>query len=139
MRHLKAGRKLGRVSSHRLAMLRNMVTSLIEHESIKTTDCKAKELRRLADRMITLGKKGDLHARRNALKIIRTKTVAKKLFDDVAPRFRDRNGGYTRIIKIGRRTGDNAAVSIIELVAKQEKKPEKMDEKKQKKQEEKKQ
>lgn len=133
MRHLKSGRKLGRTSSHRLAMLRNMVTSLIEHETIQTTDCKAKELRRLADKMVTLGKRGDIHARRHALKIVRTKTAVKKLFDEVAPRFRDRNGGYTRIIKIGRRIGDNAPVSIIELVDKPTVQPEKKAEKKEEK------
>ncbi len=115
MRHLKAGRKLNRTSSHRLAMLRNMVTSLIEHERIQTTDAKAKELRRLADKMITLGKRGDLHARRQALKVIRTKSTAKKLFDDIAPRFKNINGGYTRIMKLGRRHGDNAPLSIIEF------------------------
>ncbi len=116
MRHLKAGRKLGRETSHRLAMFRNMVTSLLEHERIETTEQKAKELKRLADKMVTLGKRGDLHARRQAMKIIRTETVGKKLFDEIAPRFKDRAGGYTRIIKIGRRLGDNALVVLIELV-----------------------
>jgi len=115
MRHLKAERKLGRTTSHRLAMLRNMVTSLLDHEKIQTTDCKAKELRRVADKMITLGKRGDLHARRQAMKVIREKSVTKKLFDEIAPRFKDKQGGYTRIIKIGRRHGDNAPMSIIEL------------------------
>jgi large subunit ribosomal protein L17 len=121
MRHLKAGRKLGRTSSHRLATLRNMVTSLLEHEKIQTTDAKAKELKRLADKMITLGKRGDLHARRQSLRIIRDKNVAKKLFDDIAPRFKDRNGGYTRIMKMRRRPGDNAPISIIELVVTEKK------------------
>ena len=116
MRHLKAGRRLGRTASHRKATLRNMVTSLLEHERIETTDAKAKELKRLADKMITLGKRGDLHARRQAMQIIRSETVGKKLFDEVAPRFKDRSGGYTRILKIRRRLGDNAPVSIIELV-----------------------
>ncbi len=116
MRHLKAGRRLGRTASHRKATLRNMVTSLLEHERIETTDAKAKELKRLADKMITLGKRGDLHARRQAMQIIRSETVGKKLFDEVAPRFKDRPGGYTRILKIRRRLGDNAPVSIIELV-----------------------
>ncbi len=131
MRHLKAGRRLGRTASHRKATLRNMVTSLLEHERIETTDAKAKELKRLADKMITLGKRGDLHARRQAMQIIRSETVGKKLFDEVAPRFKDRSGGYTRILKIRRRLGDNAPVSIIELVvqgkqkATQEKKKEK--------------
>ena len=123
MRHQKAERKLGRTTSHRLAILRNMVTSLIEHEKICTTDPKAKELRRIAEKMITLGKRGDLHAIRQAMKVIRKKSIAKKLFDEVAPRFKDINGGYTRIIKLKRRHGDNAPVSIIELTVsgKQEK------------------
>ena len=122
MRHLKAGRKLGRTTSHRLATLRNMVTSLIEHEKIKTTDAKAKELKRLADKMITLGKRGDLHAVRQAMRVIRDKSVAKKLFDEVAPRFKDINGGYTRVLKYGRRHGDNAPVSIVELTLQGKKK-----------------
>jgi len=114
MRHQKTGRKLGRTSSHRLATMRNMVSSLIEHGRIKTTDTKAKELRIVADKMVTLGKKGDLHARRRAMRTLRGKTIAKKLFDEVAPRFADVNGGYTRIIKFGRRPGDNAMMSFIE-------------------------
>jgi large subunit ribosomal protein L17 len=116
MRHLKAGRKLGRTPSHRLATMRNMVTSLLQHEKIETTDAKAKELRPLTEKMVTLGKRGDLHARRLAMRVIRDESVAKKLFDDIAPRFKDRAGGYTRILKVGRRHGDNAPVSIIELV-----------------------
>ena len=115
MRHQKTGRKLGRTSSHRLATMRNMVSSLIEHGRIKTTDVKAKELRIVADKMVTLGKKGDLHARRRAMRTLRGKTIAKKLFDEVAPRFADVNGGYTRIIKFGRRPGDNALMSFIEF------------------------
>ena len=115
MRHQKTGRKLGRTSSHRLATMRNMVSSLIEHGRIKTTDIKAKELRIVADKMVTLGKKGDLHARRRAMRTLRGKTVAKKLFDEIAPRFADVNGGYTRIIKFGRRPGDNAMMSFIEF------------------------
>jgi large subunit ribosomal protein L17 len=103
-----------------------MVTSLLEHEKIETTDAKAKELRKIADKMITLGKRGDLHARRQALSVIMTKKVVKKLFEEIAPRFQNRHGGYTRIMKVGRRLGDNAPVSIIELVgegkAKKEKK-----------------
>ena len=98
-------------------MLRNMVTSLLEHERIQTTDAKAKELRGVADRMITLGKRGDLHARRQALSVIRDKAVTAKVFDELAERFRDRPGGYTRVIKVGNRVGDAAPVSIIELVA----------------------
>ena len=96
--------------------MRNMVTSLLEHERIETTDAKAKALRSLADRMITLGKRGDLHARRQALRVVRDKQVTAKLFGDLAERFRDRPGGYTRVIKIGNRVGDAAPVSIIELV-----------------------
>jgi len=101
-------------ASHRNAMMRNMVTSLIEYERIETTDTRAKEIRRLADRMVTLGKRGDLHAMRLSLKTVRTKTAAKKLFDELAPRFKDKQGGYTRIIKVGRRAGDNAPMSILE-------------------------
>lgn len=114
MRHLKAYRKLGMNASHRNAMMRNMVTSLIEHERIETTDIRAKELRRLADRMVTLGKRGDLHSMRLSLKTVRTKTAAKKLFDELAPRFKEKQGGYTRIVKLGRRLGDNADMSILE-------------------------
>ena len=116
MRHRKSGRKLNRTSSHRKAMMRNMVTSLLDHERIETTDSKAKELRRFADRMITLGKRGDLHARRQALSVIRSKEITAKLFDELAERFRDRPGGYTRVIKLGNRIGDAAPISIIELV-----------------------
>jgi len=114
MRHLKAHRRLGMNASHRKAMMRNMVTSLIEHERIETTDTRAKEIRRLADRMVTLGKRGDLHSMRLSLKTVRTKTAAKKLFDELAPRFKEIPGGYTRIVKIGRRHGDNADMSILE-------------------------
>ena len=132
MRHLKANKKLGMDSSHRKAVLRNMVTSLIEHERIQTTDTRAKELRRIAEKMVTFGKRGDLHARRQAMEVIRLKSVAKKLFEDVAPRYKDINGGYTRIIKIGRRHGDNAPLSIIEFTVKkqEEKKAEKKPSKK---------
>jgi large subunit ribosomal protein L17 len=114
MRHLKAYRRLGMNASHRKAMMRNMVTSLIEHERIETTDTRAKEIRRLADRMVTLGKRGDLHSLRLSLKTVRTKTAAKKLFDELAPRFKEKQGGYTRIVKIGRRHGDNADMAILE-------------------------
>jgi large subunit ribosomal protein L17 len=116
MRHRKTGRKLGRTSSHRIAMLRNMVTSLFEYERIQTTDAKAKELRKLADKMVTLAKRGDLHARRQALAVIRSKNVIKKLFDEIKERYLPRNGGYTRIMKKGYRPGDAAPVSIIELI-----------------------
>ncbi len=116
MRHRKSGRKLGRTSAHRKAMFRNLVTSLLDRERIQTTDAKAKELRRIADRMITLGKRGGLHARRQALSVIRSKTVTAKLFDELAERFRERPGGYTRVLKLGHRVGDAAPLSIIELV-----------------------
>jgi len=119
MRHRKARQKLGMRTSHREAMLRNMVTSLLEHETIVTTDALAKALRSLADKMITLGKRGDLHARRQALEVIRSKEVAKRLFDEIAPRFAGRDGGYVRVIKKGTRAGDNAAMSLVELVEKQ--------------------
>ncbi len=115
MRHLKSGRKLGRSSSHRKAMLRNMVTSLIMNERIQTTDAKAKELRRWVDRMITLGKKQTIAARRRARAYVRTDEAVFKLFSEVAPRFVNRAGGYTRIIKVAQRHGDAAPMSIIEL------------------------
>ncbi|MHB1399495.1 MAG: 50S ribosomal protein L17 [Trichloromonadaceae bacterium] len=116
MRHNKSGRSLGRNSSHRSAMLRNMVTSLLNHEKITTTDIRAKELRILAEKMITLGKRGDVHARRQALEVIRERKVVAKLFEMIGPRYKDRPGGYTRIIKLGYRPGDNAPLSQIELV-----------------------
>ena len=116
MRHRVRAGTLGRNSSHRLAMYRNMVTSLLDHERIETTDAKAKAVRRLAERMITLGKRGDLHARRRALRVIRSRKVAAKVFDDLAERFRDREGGYTRVIKSRYRVGDAAAMSVVELV-----------------------
>jgi large subunit ribosomal protein L17 len=115
MRHLKAGRKLNRTPAHRKALFRNLVTSLIEHELVHTTDAKAKELRRIADRMITLGKRGTLHARRQALSYIRSQSAVSKLFGEVATRFRERPGGYTRVIKLGHRHGDAAPMSVIEL------------------------
>jgi large subunit ribosomal protein L17 len=115
MRHLKSGRKLNRSSSHRHAMWRNMVTSLLQREHLQTTDAKAKELRRWAERMITLGKRNTLHARRQALAFVRSRSVVAKLFDDIAPRFASRPGGYTRITKLGSRRGDAAPVSLIEL------------------------
>jgi large subunit ribosomal protein L17 len=115
MRHLKSGRKLNRSASHRHAMWRNMVTSLLQREHLQTTDAKAKELRRFAERMITLGKRNTLHARRQALAFVRSRSVVAKLFDDIAPRFASRPGGYTRITKLGSRRGDAAPVSLIEL------------------------
>lgn len=130
MRHRKAGLKLNRTSSHRNAMFRNMVTSLFKHERICTTDAKAKELRRWADNLITLAKRGDLHARRQALAIVREKDVVHKLFDEVAGRFTDISGGYTRIVKLGRRPGDAAPVSLIELVSPETEKKKKSKKKK---------
>jgi large subunit ribosomal protein L17 len=119
MRHNKAGRRLGRTTSHRIAMFRNMVTSLLNFERITTTDAKAKELRIIAEKMVTLGKRGDLHAMRQAASFIREKKVVTKLFTAIAPRYKERNGGYTRIIKLGMRSGDTAPLSMIELVEEQ--------------------
>jgi large subunit ribosomal protein L17 len=116
MRHRKSGVKLNRTSSHRDAMFRNMVTSLLKHERIRTTDAKAKELRRWADHMVTLAKRGDLHARRQAMAIVREKNVVHKLFEEAQDKFGKRKGGYTRVIKLGRRPGDAAKLSMIELV-----------------------
>jgi len=116
MRHNHSGRRLGRTTSHRIAMFRNMVTSLLNHERIVTTDAKAKEIRCVAEKMITLGKRGDLHAQRQAAAYIREKSVVTKLFSTIAPRYKDRAGGYTRIIKLGQRLGDAASLSVIELV-----------------------
>lgn len=116
MRHGKTGKKLGKTSSHREAMLRNMVTSLLKYEKITTTDAKAKELRKVAEKMITLGKRGDLHARRQALSYVRDKEIVAKLFDELSARYRDCTGGYTRIMKMGNRAGDNAPMSIIEFI-----------------------
>lgn len=124
MRHQKSGRQLGRNTHHRLALFRSLVTSLLEHERIETTEAKAKEIRILADRMITLGKNGSLHARRRAASYIRTKTVISKLFKDLAGRFSERKGGYTRLIKTRRRVGDAAPMVVIELVSRP---PEKKD------------
>ena len=116
MRHRNYGGKLGRTSAHRKALLRNLVTALLDHERIETTDAKARELKRVADRMITLGKRGDLHARRQALTVIRSREVTGKVFGDLAERFRSRPGGYTRVLKVRTRVGDAAPLSIVELV-----------------------
>lgn len=116
MRHRKSGRRLGRTSSHRDAMLRNMVTSLLDQERIVTTVAKAKEARIVTEQMITLGKKGDLHARRQAMSYIRSKSVVAKLFDQLSSQYAERNGGYTRIIRTGARLGDAAPMAILELV-----------------------
>lgn len=116
MRHRVAGRRLGRTTSHRKAMVRNMVTDFFEHERMITTVPKAKELRSVAEKMITLGKKENLHARRRALAFLRRKSVVFKLFDTLGPRFADREGGYTRIIRLGHRTGDGAEMALLEFV-----------------------
>ncbi|MDY6910175.1 MAG: 50S ribosomal protein L17 [Thermodesulfobacteriota bacterium] len=116
MRHQKSGRKLNRNSSHRLAMFRNMVTSLLDEERIYTTVPKAKELRRWTDWMITLGKRGDLHARRQALSVVCDKGVVHKLFAELGPRYQNRPGGFTRIVKMGFRRGDAAPMCLIELL-----------------------
>jgi len=116
MRHQKARRKLGRSSSHRQALLRNLVTSLLLHERIITTEAKAKELRRTAEKMITLAKREDLHARRQASRVIMDESVLKKLFDSLGARFSQRSGGYTRITKLSYRAGDGAPLAAIELL-----------------------
>jgi large subunit ribosomal protein L17 len=116
MRHQKTGRKLGRNSSHRKAMYRNMVTSLFKHEQLETTDAKAKELRPIAEKMITLAKRGDLHARRQALSYMKDKAVTHRLFEELKDRYIERQGGYVRIIKKGIRKGDSAPISIIQLL-----------------------
>lgn len=120
MRHLNAGRKLNRTSAHRKALFKNMVLALIRHERITTTDPKAKELRRVADRMVTLGKQGDLAARRRAFAALQSHEAVKKLFDEIAPRFKERNGGYTRVVKFGHRRGDAAMLSVIEFTGQEE-------------------
>ena len=120
MRHAKDHRKLGRTSAHRKAMLRNMVTSLLGEEQIRTTDAKAKEVRRVAERIITLGKRGTLHARRQALRVVRSREVAAKVFGPLADRYRERPGGYTRVLKVGRRVGDAAPMSIVQLIPESE-------------------
>ena len=116
MRHRKDHRKLGRSPSHRRAMLRNLATSLLEHEEVRTTAPRAKEVRRIAERMITLGKRGTLHARRHALRTLRSKDVAAKVFSGLAERYAERPGGYTRILKLGKRRGDGAEMAIVQLV-----------------------
>ena len=116
MRHRIGARKLNRTSSHRKAMFSNMAVSLLIHEQIKTTLPKAKELRRIADKMITLGKRGTLHTRRQAFSYLRDDAALSKLFGTLAERYKDRSGGYTRVLKAGFRYGDNAPVAVIELV-----------------------
>tara|TARA_Y100001936_G_scaffold242607_1_gene280129 strand:+ start:50 stop:442 length:393 start_codon:yes stop_codon:yes gene_type:complete len=116
MRHNKTGRKLSRKTAHRKALMSNLAVALITHKKIKTTDAKAKELRTFVEPLITFAKRGDLHARRQVLKKIRHKNVVRELFDNIGPSFSDRNGGYTRITKLGFRDNDCAPVSIIEFV-----------------------
>ncbi len=116
MQHNRAGRKLGRTTSHRRALFRNQLASLLTHERISTTLPKAKDLRPLAEKLITLGKRGGLHARRLALKNVPDAGVVRKLFEEIAPRFKDRTGGYTHILKLGRRPGDGAEMAILEFV-----------------------
>ena len=116
MRHKKAGRKFNRAPAHRKAMFRVMLTNLFRYDKITTTDAKAKELRRLADRLITLGKKGGLHAVRAVATVINDPEVVRKVFKEIAPRFSERAGGYTRVVKLGQRMGDGAEMSIIEIL-----------------------
>lgn len=125
MRHLKDGRKLNRTAAHRKALMRNLLKALLVREQIRTTDAKAKELRRHADRIVTLGKRGTVHARRLAYVYLGSRKLVKRLFDDVAPRFQSRAGGYTRVLKLGPRRGDAAPLSIIEFTEKREKSAEK--------------
>ncbi|GKX34339.1 MAG: 50S ribosomal protein L17 [Rhizobiaceae bacterium MnEN-MB40S] len=120
MRHRKSGRKLNRTASHRKAMFANMAAALIEHEQIITTLPKAKEIRPIVEKLVTLGKRGDLHARRQAISKIRDDEMVRKLFDTIASRYADRNGGYTRIMKAGFRKGDNAPLAVIEFVDRDE-------------------
>jgi large subunit ribosomal protein L17 len=120
MRHRQSGRKLNRTSSHRKAMFNNMAAALIKHEQITTTLPKAKDLRRIVDRLVTLGKRGDLHARRQALAVIKDAGLAEKLFSTLAERYADRPGGYTRVLKAGYRYGDSAPMAVIELVDRDE-------------------
>jgi large subunit ribosomal protein L17 len=122
MRHQVKGRKLRRPTAHRMAMLRNLVTSFLEKERVRTTLAKAKEARPLAEKMITLGKKGTLHARRQVLAFVRKEGVATKVFDDLGPRFSQRPGGYSRIVKLGLRGGDGAQMAMLELIGSEYKK-----------------
>jgi large subunit ribosomal protein L17 len=120
MRHMNRGRKLSRTSAHRKALFRNLVLALIKSERIRTTDAKAKDLRHFADRMVTLGKQGDLPARRRAFAFMQSHEAVKKLFDEIAPRFKERAGGYTRVVKFGYRRGDSAPLSIVEWTGAEE-------------------
>jgi len=123
MRHLRAGRRLARTTEHRQAMLRTLITQLFEHEQVQTTQAKAKEARQWAEKMITLAKRGDLAARRQALRVVRTKKAMAKLFGELKERYQERPGGYTRIIPLGFRVGDGAPLTLLELVGRPEKLP----------------
>jgi large subunit ribosomal protein L17 len=125
MRHKVKGRRLRRPTAHRIALLRNLVTSFLEKERVRTTLAKAKEARPLAEKMITLAKKGTLHARRQALAFVRKESAVTKLFDEVGPRFAERPGGYSRIVKLGLRAGDGAQMAMLELVGSEFKKKQK--------------
>ncbi len=120
MRHRKSGRKLNRTASHRKAMFANMAAALINHEQIKTTLPKAKELRPFVEKLVTLAKRGDLHARRIAISRVRDRAMVKKLFETIGPRYEDRHGGYTRVLRAGFRYGDNAPIAVIEFVDRDE-------------------
>ena len=120
MRHLKDGRKLNRSAAHRKALMRNLVKALLQREQIRTTDAKAKELRRWADRIVTLGKRNTVHARRLAFAYLGSRKLVQRLFDEVAPRFQGRAGGYTRVLKIGVRAGDAAPLSLVEFTVRGE-------------------
>ncbi len=120
MAHRIDGRKLGRPTDHRLALFRNLVTDLLKYEKIITTEAKAKEVKGLAEKIITLGKRGDLHARRQAMRFVYDKNVVEKVFNELAPRYADRPGGYSRLIKIGPRLGDGAAMAQLQLVEEEE-------------------
>ncbi|OPZ70671.1 MAG: 50S ribosomal protein L17 [bacterium ADurb.Bin478] len=138
MRHQKSGRKLGRTHSHKKATLANLALALFEHKSIITTTPKAKEARTTVERIITFAKKGDLAARREVLRTIRDKDLVKQIFEEIAPKYAERSGGYTRIVKLGNRSGDNADMSIFELVGYENLKMEKIEKQRQKRQEKKK-
>lgn len=130
MRHRKAGRKLGRTKSHRKALLSNLVRALFVEERIKTTEAKGKEVISVADRLITLGKRGELAARREAARVISDKSLLSKLFNEIAPRFAERRGGYTRLIKLPCRLGDAASMVLVELVERSEEKKKKVEKRK---------
>ena len=135
MRHLRTGKKLGRTSKHRIAMTRNLVTSLIDEERVRTTLAKAKEVRRHAEKMITIGRRGDLHARRLAAAFLMTPAAVKKLIETIGPRYKERPGGYTRILRLPPRPGDSAPMAFLELVDRDTAREKAKQERRQKKQE----